>query len=151
MIDIVDDSYDGIGVKVTSAMIPAALALEEREADDDVIWKELDALEGLGPEQKRELFEEMRRIPSKDRVWFLEDLKRQLADGSRFAHTTADAAREAPPDTAAPSGVDSAIAKRVEALKTLGPEEKQAILAQLSTLSKAEQEAVISTLEEGES
>ncbi len=151
MIDIVDDSYDTIGVKVTAAMIPAALALEEREAEDDVIWRELEALEGLGPEQKRELFEEMRRIPAKDRVWFLEDLKRQLADGTRFAHTTADAAREAPPETVAPSGVDPAIAARVEALKTLGPEEKQAILAQLSTLSKAEQEAVIMTLEEGES
>jgi hypothetical protein len=151
MIDIVDDSYDNIGVVVTTAMVPAALALEEREAEDDVIWKELEALEGLGPEQKRELFEEMRRIPAKDRVWFLEDLKRQLADGTRFAHTSADAAREAPPEVPTPTGVDPGIAKRVEALKTLGPEEKQAILAQLSTLSKAEQEAVIMTLEEGES
>ncbi|MFX1474609.1 MAG: hypothetical protein ACFFCO_03895, partial [Promethearchaeota archaeon] len=83
-------------------------------------------------------------------VWFLEDLKRQLADGTRFAHTTADAAREEPPTPIPTVGVAPDIAQRVEALKTLGPEEKQAILAQLSTLSKAEQEAVLKTLEEGE-
>jgi hypothetical protein len=151
MFDIVDDSYEIIGVKVTSAMIPAAVALEEREADDEVIWKELEALEGLGQEQKRELFEEMRRIPSKDRVWFLEDLKRQLADGSRFAHTTADAVHEELPTPVPTVGVDPEVARRLNALKTLGPEEKEAILAQLSTLTKAEQERVISTLEESES
>jgi hypothetical protein len=58
---------------------PAPVAFAERDAEDRAIWAELDNLEGLGRDQKLDFFKHMKCIPPQDRVWFLEDLKKQMA------------------------------------------------------------------------
>jgi hypothetical protein len=141
MTDIVEPAYGAIGIRVATAVIPAAITIEEREAEDELIWQELEKLEGLGHDQKLELFEEMKRIPPKDRVWFLEDLKEQMADGTRFGRIPAE-------PSPVPEGVDPLIHARLQSLDALGPEEKDAVVEQLRGLSKEEQEEVIKALED---
>ena len=82
----------------------------------------------------------MKRIPPKDRVWFLEDLKAQMADGTRFGRPIAP--------TLVPEGVDPEVHAKLQAMEALGPEEKDAVIEQLRGLSKEEQEEVIHALEE---
>ncbi|MHA2428939.1 MAG: hypothetical protein ACXADB_13025, partial [Candidatus Hermodarchaeia archaeon] len=141
MTDIVEPAYGAIGISVGATVIPAAITIEEREAEDTLIWQELEKLEGLGHDQKLELFEEMKRIPAKDRVWFLEDLKAQMADGTRFGRLPAE-------PSPVPEGVDPLIHTRLQAIDALGEEEKAAVVEQLRGLSKEEQEEVIKALEE---
>jgi hypothetical protein len=141
MTDIVEPAYGVIGISVGATVIPAAVTIEEREAEDTLIWQELEKLEGLGHDQKLELFEEMKRIPAKDRVWFLEDLKAQMADGTRFGRLPAE-------PSPVPEGVHPLIHARLQALDALGDEEKAVVVEQLRGLSKEEQEEVISALEE---
>ena len=143
MTGIAEPAYDAIGLPAAATVLPAAITIEEREAEDEIIWQELEKLEGLGHDQKLELFEEMKRIPAKDRVWFLEDLKEQMADGTRFGRLIAE-------PTPVPEGVDPLVHARLEALEVLGPAEKEAVVEQLRGLSKEEQEEVISALEETE-
>lgn len=140
---IADSAYRSIGVTVAATMVPAAVTIEERQAEDELIWRELEKLEGLGHDQKLELFEEMKRIPAKDRVWFLEDLKEQMADGTRFGRLRAE-------PTPVPEGVDPSVHARLQSLDALGPAEKQAVVEQLRGLSKEEQEEVIKALEDTE-
>ncbi len=140
---IIEPAYGALGVRVAATALPAAITIEEREAEDEIIWQELEKLEGLGHDQKLELFEEMKRIPAKDRVWFLEDLKQQMADGTRFGRPPAE-------PTSAPEGVDPRVHARLQALEALGPAEKDAVVEQLRGLSKEEQEEVIRALEETE-
>ncbi|MFX1341093.1 MAG: hypothetical protein ACFFAL_00220 [Promethearchaeota archaeon] len=143
MSGIAEPAYDAIGLPAGATVLPAAITIEEREAEDEIVWQELEKLEGLGHDQKLELFEEMKRIPAKDRVWFLEDLKAQMADGTRFGRVPAE-------PTAVPEGVDPLVHARLEALEVLGPAEKEAVVEQLRGLSKEEQEEVIRALEETE-
>jgi hypothetical protein len=151
MASIVEPSYDGIGVAMPATVVPVAISVQEREAEDETIWRELNELEGLGRDQKLELFEEMKRIPARDRVWFLEDLKKQMADGTRFGRGPTrppeGAAAAAP---AIPKEISPAIMRRLDALSALDPEEKQAVIRQLKGLSRAEQEEVIRALEGAE-
>jgi hypothetical protein len=141
MADIIEPAYDAIGISLPLTVIPAAIAVEEREAEDEIIWQELEKLEGLGHDQKLELFEEMKRIPPKDRVWFLEDLKQQMADGTRFGRVVRE-------PTPVPEGVDPEVHTRLVRITALGDEEKEAVIEQLRGLSKEEQEEVIRALEE---
>jgi hypothetical protein len=136
MTGIAEPAYDAIGLPAAATVLPAAITIEEREAEDEIIWQELEKLVGLGHDQKLELFEEMKRIPAKDRVWFLEDLKAQMADGTRFGRVPAE-------PSVIPEGVDPLIHARLEALEVLGPAEKEAVVEQLRGLSKEEQEEVI--------
>ncbi|MFX1300451.1 MAG: hypothetical protein ACFFDE_05875 [Promethearchaeota archaeon] len=76
--DKIDDAMSTIGVAATPAMIPAVEEVEEVTATEEHIIGELDKIPGLGPEEKAVLAEEMRKIPRKDRIWFLDDLKRQM-------------------------------------------------------------------------
>jgi hypothetical protein len=140
---IIEPAYGAIGIPVAVTVLPAAITIEEREAEDEIIWQELEKLEGLGHDQKLELFEEMKRIPAKDRVWFLEDLKQQMADGTRFGRLPTE-------PTPVPEGVDPTVHARLQSLEALGPEEKEAVVEQLRGLSKEEQEEVIGALEETE-
>ncbi|MFX1402881.1 MAG: hypothetical protein ACFE9D_00225 [Promethearchaeota archaeon] len=140
---IFEPAYGALGVPIAATVLPAAITIEEREAEDEIIWQELEKLEGLGHDQKLELFEEMKRIPAKDRVWFLEDLKQQMADGTRFGRLPAE-------PTLVPEGVDPRVHARLLSLEALGPAEKDAVVEQLRGLSKEEQEEVIRALEETE-
>ena len=74
----VDSAMSPIGVSVTPAMIPTVEEVEEITATEEDIMTELDKIPGLGPEEKAVLAEEMRKIPRKDRIWFLDDLRRQM-------------------------------------------------------------------------
>ncbi len=140
---IIEPAYGAIGIPIGATVLPVAITVEEREAEDEIIWNELEKLEGLGHDQKLELFEEMKRIPAKDRIWFLEDLKSQMADGTRFGRLPAEPAP-------VPEGVDPGIHARLQSLEALGPQEKDAVVEQLRGLSKEEQEEVIRALEETE-
>jgi hypothetical protein len=144
MSDIIEPAYDAIGISLPLTVIPAAIAIEERESEETIIWEELDKLEGLGKEQKLELFEEMKRIPPKDRIWFLEDLKRQMADGTRFGR---------PPRPEEPTEEDLAveevaIRRRLDKFTALSEEEKLALVKQIKGLPPEEQEEVFKTLQE---
>ncbi|MFX1575983.1 MAG: hypothetical protein ACFFCF_02305 [Promethearchaeota archaeon] len=74
----VDSAMTPIGVGVTPAMIPKVEVVEEVTATEEDIMGELDKIPGLGPEEKAVLADEMRKIPRKDRIWFLDDLRRQM-------------------------------------------------------------------------
>jgi len=151
MASIAEPVYEGIGVAMPATVVPVAISVQEREAEDETIWQELDQLEGLGRDQKLQLFEEMKRIPATDRLWFVEDLKKQMADGARFRRKPTRPAGEAAAATAAaPKDISPAMMRRLDAISALDPEEKQAVIRQLKGLSKAEQEDVIRALEEAE-
>ncbi|MFX0078885.1 MAG: hypothetical protein ACFE8O_06540, partial [Candidatus Hermodarchaeota archaeon] len=74
----IDMAMGTIGVAATPAMIPRTEEVEEVTATEEDIMTELDKIPGLGPEEKTVLANEMRKIPRKDRIWFLDDLKRQM-------------------------------------------------------------------------
>jgi hypothetical protein len=74
----IDMAMGTIGVAATPAMIPRTEEVEEVTATEEDIMAELDKIPGLGPEEKTVLANEMRKIPRKDRIWFLDDLKRQM-------------------------------------------------------------------------
>ncbi len=76
----VDSAMSTIGVVMTPAMIPTIEELEEVTATEEDIVAELDKIPGLGAEEKAVLAEEMRKIPRKDRIWFLDDLRRQMSE-----------------------------------------------------------------------
>ncbi len=74
----VDTAMTTIGVAMTPAMIPTIAEVEEVTATEEDIMAELSKIPGLGAEEKAVLAEEMRKIPRKDRIWFLDDLRRQM-------------------------------------------------------------------------
>jgi hypothetical protein len=76
--DKVTTAMDTIGVAATPAMLPAIETVEEVTATEEDIMGELDKIPGLGPEEKGVLADEMRKIPRKDRIWFLDDLRKQM-------------------------------------------------------------------------
>jgi hypothetical protein len=74
----VDSAMSTIGVAMTPEMVPLVTTVDEVTATEEDIISELDKIPGLGPEEKAVLSAEMRKIPRKDQVWFLDDLKRQM-------------------------------------------------------------------------
>jgi outer membrane biosynthesis protein TonB len=92
-----DSAMSPIGVAATAAMIPAVEEVEEVTATEEDIMGELDKIPGLGPEEKAVLAEEMRKIPRKDRIWFLDDLKRQMGMRRMDFLTQREAPVEPPP------------------------------------------------------
>ncbi|MFX0168000.1 MAG: hypothetical protein ACFE89_01475 [Candidatus Hodarchaeota archaeon] len=145
MTDFMQDAYNNARISFVASAIPTIIALDEREAEEIDIWRELDNLEGLGRDQKLELFEEMKRIPPKDRIWFLEDLKRQLADGTRFSRIALEGTPEGLLDEEAEARV---IQARLDALPALSEQEKKALFKQISSLPPEEREEVFETLKE---
>jgi hypothetical protein len=78
--DTVGKAMAPVGVAVTAAMLPTTKELVEVSATEEDIMGELDKIPGLGAEEKTVLAQEMRKIPRKDRVWFLDDLRRQMGE-----------------------------------------------------------------------
>jgi len=134
-------AYDGAEIPFVATAVPLAVTVAERDAEDQAIWGELDKLESLGPDQKLELFEHMKRIPPQDRVWFLDDLKKQMSDSSRFG-------RAAAPKKVPKSADDAQIMHQLDAIPKLSPEEKAALLKQIRDLPPNEREEVLKTLRE---
>jgi hypothetical protein len=144
MTDFMEDAYSNVKITFVASSIPVAVAVDEREAEEVDIWHELDQLEGLGRDQKLELFEEMKRIPTKDRVWFLEDLKRQMADGTRFKRAPA-----LPPEGLLDKTAEEQIIQaRLDAIPALSEREKKTLFKQISSLPPEEREEVFDTLKE---
>jgi hypothetical protein len=142
VIEFARPSYDVINIPVPLVAVPSITGdLDEREAEAEAIWESLRALPRLGREQKLELFREMKSIPPKDRVWFLEDLKRQMADGTRFPQP------KKPPEPMLPPDVEEKIQQRLDALPHLREEEKVRIIAQLRGLPEEEHEEILQTIE----
>jgi hypothetical protein len=79
--DIFSDRFQLIGMGVPTAALPIVMLAEERRSEEEAIRDMLDELEGLTPEAKEVLFVRMKDIPPKDRVWFIEDMKTQMAEG----------------------------------------------------------------------
>jgi hypothetical protein len=144
MTDMMEDAYDIANISFVASAIPVTLSIDEREAEEVDIWHELDQLEGLGRDQKLELFEEMKRIPVKDRIWFLEDLKRQMADGTRFGRT-----QMTPPDGLLDKTAEEQVIQvRLDAIPALSEREKKTLFKQISSLPPEEREEVFETLKE---
>jgi hypothetical protein len=145
MTDFMHDAYGSAKIPFVATAVPIATTVDEREAEEVDIWKELDKLEGLGRDQKLELFEEMKRIPAKDRIWFLEDLKRQMADGTRFGRVPLTGPPEGLLDEEAEAQL---IQARLDAIPALSEREKKALFKQISGLPPEEREEVFETLRE---
>ncbi len=142
--DIMEDAYGNVNIAFVTSAVPIALSVDEREAEEVDIWHELDQLEGLGRDQKLELFEEMKRIPAKDRIWFLEDLKHQMADGTRFKRAPA-----LPPEGLLDKTAEEQIIQaRLDAIPTLSEREKKTLFKQISSLPPEDREEVFETLKD---
>lgn len=135
---ILEPAYETINIPVPVAGIPLALDYAEREAEDEAIWAELKKLPRLEYGQKLELFQEMKRIPPTERVWFLEDLKRQMADGTRFARKVKE------PEVS--EDLEKELQKRLAAFPALSGAEKERIAQQLRHLPQEEWEEIFQTL-----
>jgi hypothetical protein len=138
MTHIVEPAYETIRIPIPAAVLPAVIDYEERFAEDEAIWAELKKLPRLEHEQKLELFEEMKRIPATERVWFIEDLKQQMADGTRFA-------RKAKEPTLSPE-LEKEIQDRLKQFPQLSSFEKERIAKQLRNVPQEEWNEIFSTL-----
>jgi len=144
MTDFMEDAYSNVKIPFVATAVPTAISIEEREAEEVDIWHELDQLEGLGRDQKLELFEEMKRIPAKDRIWFLDDLKRQMADGTRFQR----APLTTPEGLLDTTAEEQIIQARLDAIPALSEREKKTLFKQITGLPPEEREEVFETLKE---
>ncbi|MFX0170208.1 MAG: hypothetical protein ACFE89_12780 [Candidatus Hodarchaeota archaeon] len=95
----VSAAMDTIGVSATKLMIPKMEEVEEITASEEDIMAELDKIPGLGPEEKTVLANEMRKIPRKDRIWFLDDLRRQMGQRRMDFLTLQERPKIQPPET----------------------------------------------------
>ena len=117
----VDSAMSTIGVAATPAMVPAVIEVEEVTATEEDIMGELDKIPGLGPEEKAVLAAEMRKIPRKDQVWFLDDLKKQMGE-KRMDFLTQ---REQPPVAPSPRPEKAPPPKKVTPPKETPPPKAQ--------------------------
>jgi hypothetical protein len=138
MVHIAEPAYEPINIPVPATVLPDVLKHEERFAEDEAIWAELKKLPRLEHAQKLELFQEMKRIPPADRVWFLEDMKQQMADGTRFA-------RQVKETTIAPE-LEKEIQERLTQFPQLSTTEKERIAQQLRKVPHEEWNEIFGTL-----
>ncbi|MFX1581616.1 MAG: hypothetical protein ACFFCJ_05290 [Promethearchaeota archaeon] len=138
MTQIIEPAYETIQIPIPSTVLPAVLDYEERYAEDEAIWAELKKLPYIEHDQKLELFQEMKRIPASERVWFIEDLKQQMADGTRFA-------RKAKEPTLSPE-LEKEIQDRLKQFPQLSSNEKERIAKQLRNVPQEEWSEIFSTL-----
>jgi hypothetical protein len=154
---IMKPSYEESSLAIPPYVIPMAELPAERRSEDDAILIELEQLEGLGENQKEQLFEQMKKIPAKDRVWFMEDMKRQMAEG-RFdylktgdakvedevvAETTPEQPRLSPAEQATLVAV---LRKGLEQFSVISDADKDALVQQLIIMTPEEREATIKKL-----
>jgi hypothetical protein len=138
MSHIAEPAYETIKIPIPATVLPTVLDYEERYAEDEAIWAEVKKLPHLEHDQKLELFQEMKRIPSTERVWFIEDLKQQMADGTRFA-------RKVKEDTLSPE-LEKEIGERLKGFPQLSDVEKSRITKQLRTVPQEEWDEIFNTL-----
>jgi hypothetical protein len=142
LVTIMTPSYDASSLSIQPHVIPVADLPTERKSEDAAILVELEQLEGLGEKQKGQLFEQMKKIPAKDRVWFMEDMKRQMAEGRFDYLKTGDAKAE-----------DEAVIMESSEEPRLSPSEQATLVAvlregleQFSVISDADKDALVQQL-----
>ncbi|MHA2313837.1 MAG: hypothetical protein ACXACF_00895 [Candidatus Hermodarchaeia archaeon] len=138
MAHVVEPAYETINIPVPVAGIPTAIVYDEREAEDEAIWAELKKLPRLDYDQKLELFQQMKRIPATERVWFLEDLKQQMTDETRFARK--------PKEPKFPKKLEQELQRRLATFPALSETEKNRVAKQLRQLPPEEWEEIFHTL-----
>jgi hypothetical protein len=138
-------------------VIPTAELPAERRSEDDAILVELAQLEGLGEKQKEQLFEQMKKIPAKDRVWFMEDMKRQMTEGRFDYLKTGDAQVEDEPEPdeqpekpplspAEQATLVAVLREGLEQFTVISDEDKDALVQQLIIMTPEERQATIRKL-----
>ncbi|MFX1509285.1 MAG: hypothetical protein ACFFBR_03170 [Promethearchaeota archaeon] len=157
LITIMTPSYEATSLEIQPIVLPLAELPIERRSEDDAILIELEHLEGLGEKQKEQLFEQMKKIPAKDRVWFMEDMKRQMAEGRFDYLKTGDVKAEAedlPVKTSEErqlSPVEQAslvavLREGLEQFSVISDDDKDALVQQLIIMTPEEREATIKKL-----
>ena len=154
---IMTPSYEASSIAIQPIVIPTAELPAERSSEDDAILVELEQLEGLGDQQKEQLFEQMKKIPAKDRVWFMEDMKRQMAEG-RFdylktgdAEVATDEVEEDVPEKPGLSPAEQAtlvavLRQGLDQFSVISDADKDALVQQLIIMTPEEREATIKKL-----
>ncbi|MFX1491294.1 MAG: hypothetical protein ACFFBU_03480, partial [Promethearchaeota archaeon] len=136
--DLISPNYAAIGLPVSTLVLPREIDWREKEAEDEAIWGELKSLPFIEYEQKLELFQQMKQIPAAERMWFLDDLKKQMEDGTRFARK--------PREPELKEDIEQELQRRLATFPRLSSIEKQRIAAQLRKLPKEEWDEVFHTL-----
>ncbi|MFW9935508.1 MAG: hypothetical protein ACFFDU_08430, partial [Candidatus Thorarchaeota archaeon] len=138
MQDLASPAYQSLGLAIGTVMLPTEVDLREKEAEDDAIWSELKSLPFIEYEQKLELFQQMKQIAPAERVWFIEDLRKQMGDGTRFGRKVKE------PEIS--KDVETELQARLATYPTLSRLEKERIAAQLRKIPKEDWEEVFQTL-----
>ncbi len=156
LLSIITPSYSTMDLSAQPVVIPTFILPSERRSEDEDILTELEQLEGLGSKEKEELFKQMKKIPAKDRVWFMDDMKRQMAEGRFDYLRTGDAEvevkveEETPPKPGlSPSEQATLVAVLREGLAQftmISDEDKEALVQQLIIMTPEEREATIKKL-----
>ena len=136
--EIADSYYESLGMAATPVVIPAEIKWDEKDAEDEAIWSELKGLPILEYEQKLELFQQMKQIAPSERVWFIEDLRKQMADGTRFARK--------PKEPEVSEDVEKELQARLATFPALSNIEKARIAAQLRKMPKGDWDEIFHTL-----
>ncbi|MFX1508957.1 MAG: hypothetical protein ACFFBR_01500 [Promethearchaeota archaeon] len=138
MQEIVETAYRTVGLGGASVVIPAEIDWSEREAEEDAIWAQLKALPFIEYEQKLELFQQMKLIAPSERVWFVEDLRKQMADGTRFDRKIKEPELD--------EDLETLLRARLALFPALSDIEKTRIAAQLRKLPKEDWNEIFETL-----
>jgi hypothetical protein len=157
IVSMITPSYTALDVPIQPVVIPTTILPAERRSEDEDVLVELEQLEGLGAKEKEELFKQMKKIPAKDRVWFMEDMKRQMAEGRFDYLRTGDAEvegeveeAEAPPEPClSPSDQATLVAVLHEGLAQftmISEDDKEALVQQLIIMTPEERETTIKKL-----
>jgi hypothetical protein len=157
IVSLITPSYSALDVPIQPVVIPTTILPAERRSEDEDVLVELEQLEGLGAKEKEELFKQMKKIPAKDRVWFMEDMKRQMAEGRFDYLRTGDAETEgeaeeveAPPTPGlSPSDQATLVAVLREGLAQftmISEDDKEALVQQLIIMTPEERETTIKKL-----
>ncbi len=140
--EIINPYYGVVGLSATAAVLPAEIDWKEKDAEDDAIWGELKSLPFVEYEQRLELFQQMKQIAPSERVWFLDDLKKQLADRTRFARKAKE------PEIS--QDLEKALQARLATFPAITRIEKERIAAQLRKLPKEDWDEIFITLAESQ-
>ncbi len=136
--EIATPYYDSVAMATTTIVIPREIDWKEREAEDEAIWAQLKELPFIEYEQRLELFQQMKQIAPSERVWFIEDLKKQLADGTRFARKSKEPELD--------EELETLLQARLALFPALTDIEKARIAAQLRKMPKEDWNEIFDTL-----
>ncbi|MCD6380828.1 MAG: hypothetical protein J7L50_00685, partial [Candidatus Odinarchaeota archaeon] len=80
----IEDSFsvisDMVPVEVLRERMISPMKMKEVVVTDELIMDELSKIPGLTEEERAQLFESMKKMPPKDRIVFIEELKRQMEE-----------------------------------------------------------------------